>query len=257
MENWESVQKNRQRAYEAHIRKQKEAFWHKSITDAAEHFKRHITQQVEQGLEEYSTALRQIAIEVSQAGAQDIMPDDTVMISRLVRGVTRQIQQKYCPQLSVEARPSRIITAPPNNDVISIQDDSDPPTPVSISAWVLPFATSEIKEEPASTQQNPPELDQENDSVSEQLRETSQTVAPTTPQPEIFGAGQGQNKRPFESSEPGPSHAPRTQSKKRARRQNNPKLFSGTIEDEPVRYGVFLLALRGTTFMSNMTRVSL
>ncbi|KAM7207267.1 hypothetical protein V8F20_002329 [Naviculisporaceae sp. PSN 640] len=234
MEDWESIQKYHERACESRIQREMEMFWHKSIADATGHFKRHIAQQVERGLEEYTAALRRLSSNVSDAGVQDIMPNETVMISILVGGLTRQLQQKYFHR-SVEPRPSHKLTAPAAFDAISIQDESDPPTPESISAWGLPLQTSVVKEDSAARQQNSHALSQDN-SMSEQVREDSQTVAPTTSQGEISRTGQGQNKRPIETIDPDLPRASLMRASKRAR-QNNPKLFSGTIENEPTNLG--------------------
>lgn len=229
MENWESIQRNRQRDYEAHMQKERERYWHKSLLDAAKHFKHHITQQVEQGLAEYCTALQQIAVEVSQAGAADIMTDKSIMVSRLVRGLTRQLQQKYCPTLSIE---SRMIEVPHASEAISIDDDSDPPTPASISTILRRQAIAEIKEEPPARQESTTELGQDNENLPEQTRENSQTVTPGRQSTADTRRGRGE--RPLESTEPDLSPSTRNRANKRARR-DDPRLFSETIEDEPVR----------------------
>ncbi|KAK4217193.1 hypothetical protein QBC37DRAFT_384630 [Rhypophila decipiens] len=243
MENWENIHRSRQRALQAQIQKQKEDYWQDSIRGAQEHFKSHITHQIEQGLTEYSIALRRIAVDVREAGAEEIMPEETVMISRLVRGLTRQIRAKYCHDGPEDSQVPPFVP-PQDAPVITVPEDpadSGPPTPASppsISQWPFPWRTKDVKEEPQTREQQnsvPGETDEIDGAVSEKTnRPPSRTI---TPQRHIDDSiTRRKDKRPLGSTETDKLSLSEKRIEKRPRLDNS-KWLSETIDQEPTELG--------------------
>lgn len=225
MDDWETLHKSRYSAYQQHMEKEKERFWENSIRNAVELFKHHITQQVEKELARFSDALRVIAADIARSGVEDITPDEKASVSMLVKAFTRPLQRKYCLVDPVVERP-RVPDINADVEIISIADDSPPPSPMSLNQYRPPWSMAEtqVKKETPIDRENHDEQEGRTSPAPDVGRGNSKTV---TPQRQVGAEQSSQDKRPRESTEAGPS-----QQIKRAR-HGDKNTVSESIEDEP------------------------
>jgi len=220
MDNWESLHKSRFRACQHQMEQVKERYSVDSIRNTVEHFKHHITQQVEQELARFSEALQVIAADIVRLGAHDITPDEKASVSMLVKSFTRPLQRKYCLVDPVNERP-RVSDANPDVEIISIPDDSPPSSPMSLSQ-LHPWSIDESQLKEESPLQPGAEQERSLSPLPDLGRGNSKTA---TPERQLE---RSRDKRSREPTEAGPSRQ-----NKRARHGVS-NMASEYIEDEPV-----------------------